>query len=221
MKLGYWDIRGVAQPIRHLLAYKEVEFEDKQYSCPAPDFDQSSWLSEKFTLGLDFPNLPYIIDGDVKLSQSLAILRYLARKYDLEGQTCEEKRRVDLIEQQLTDVKTGWGMLCYGGKWAEDRDAYETKLPVTLKALSEFLGDRKYFAGDRLTYVDFLAFEILSVLHVFSKKSFSDFKNLTDFVGRVAALPTLRAYLDSEAFTKLPFNADMASCLTRLTGPTC
>ena len=29
--LGYWQIRGLAQPIRALLVYLKVNFEDKQY----------------------------------------------------------------------------------------------------------------------------------------------------------------------------------------------
>ena len=215
MRLGYWNIRGVAQPIRHLLAYKQVEYENKLYVCgPAPDFDTSSWFNEKFTLGFDFPNLPYLIDGEVKLTQSLAILRYLSRKYDLDGKTCEEKLRVDLVEQQLNDLKTSWGMLCYGGNFAEKRNAFEKSLPDSLRALSKFLGERPYFAGDRLTYVDFFAFEIFAPLLAFSKKSFSDFKNLTDFEDRLASLPTLKTYLESEELAKLPFNAPMAGCLT-------
>ena len=47
---------------------------------PAPDFDRQVWFDEKFSLGLDFPNLPYLIDHakDVKLTQSMAIMRYIA-----------------------------------------------------------------------------------------------------------------------------------------------
>jgi len=30
---------------------------------PAPDFDKSSYRNVKDSLGLDFPNLPYYIDG--------------------------------------------------------------------------------------------------------------------------------------------------------------
>ncbi|XP_037576602.2 LOW QUALITY PROTEIN: glutathione S-transferase-like [Dermacentor silvarum] len=82
--LGYCDMRGFAQPIRNLLVYKGVDFVDKRYKLgPAPGYDHEEWLGEKFTLGLEFPNLPYYIDGDVKLTQSLAILRYLSRKYGL------------------------------------------------------------------------------------------------------------------------------------------
>ncbi|XP_022656938.1 glutathione S-transferase Mu 1-like [Varroa jacobsoni] len=217
MKVGYWDIRGLAQPIRYLLAYKEVDYEDKRYSCgPPPDFDLSQWFNEKFTLGLDFPNLPYLIDEDVKLTQNLTILRYLARKYDLDGQTSEEKRRVDLIEQQLTDFRTGWVRLCYSPTFAEERDAYEQKLPDLLKPFSDYLGERPYFAGDRLTYVDFLVYEMLAQHLVFSKTSFAAYKNLIDFVERIEALPTLKKYLDSDSCIKWPFNGDMASFGGRL-----
>ena len=34
---------------------------------------------------LPFGQLPYLVDGDVKVAQSLAILRYLARKGGLQG----------------------------------------------------------------------------------------------------------------------------------------
>ena len=60
-----------------------MEFEDKMLSCgPAPGFDKSCWFDNKFSLGLDFPNLPYYSDGDVKVTQSNAILRFISRKYD-------------------------------------------------------------------------------------------------------------------------------------------
>lgn len=70
--LGYWDIRGLTSTIRNLLHYKGVEFVEKLYPIgPAPEYDVAEWLADKQTLDLDFPNLPYYIDGDVKLSQVL------------------------------------------------------------------------------------------------------------------------------------------------------
>jgi glutathione S-transferase len=46
------------QPIRLLLAHAEVDYEDKRYNFgPAPEYDWSEWLNDKFNLGLDFPNV--------------------------------------------------------------------------------------------------------------------------------------------------------------------
>uniref|UniRef100_A0A4X1T2E4 GST N-terminal domain-containing protein n=1 Tax=Sus scrofa TaxID=9823 RepID=A0A4X1T2E4_PIG len=56
--LGYWDIRGLAHAIRLLLEYTDSSYEEKKYTMgDAPDYDRSQWLSEKFKLGLDFPNV--------------------------------------------------------------------------------------------------------------------------------------------------------------------
>ena len=40
-----------------------------------PEFDKTSWFDGKFSHGLDFPNLPYLMDGEVKLTQTFCIMR--------------------------------------------------------------------------------------------------------------------------------------------------
>ena len=47
--------------------------------------------------------LPYYIDGNIKLSESGAIFRHLARKHGLEGTSEEEKCRIDVAENVLYD----------------------------------------------------------------------------------------------------------------------
>ncbi|XP_038958865.1 glutathione S-transferase Mu 4 isoform X4 [Rattus norvegicus] len=114
MTLGYWDIRGLAHAIRLLLEYTDSSYEEKRYTMgDAPDYDRSQWLSEKFKLGLDFPNLPYLIDGSHKVTQSNAILRYLGRKHNLCGETEEERIRVDVLENQAMDTRLQLAMVCY------------------------------------------------------------------------------------------------------------
>jgi len=106
--LGYWKIRGLAAPIRYIFEYLKVPFEDKFYEQgDAPDFDVSCWTSEKYALGLDFPNLPYLIDGDLKITESQAILRYVVNKYGphLNGKNVEDQARVDMVYSVLTDIK--------------------------------------------------------------------------------------------------------------------
>ncbi|CAO2632326.1 Glutathione S-transferase Mu 2, partial [Lemmus lemmus] len=115
----------------------------------APDFDRSQWLNEKFKLGLDFPNLPYLIDGSTKITQSNAILRYLARKHNLCGETEEERIWIDILENQVMDTRFQLVMVCYSPEFEKRRPEYLAGLPEKMKLYSEFLGKRPWFAGDK------------------------------------------------------------------------
>lgn len=58
--------------------------------------------------------MPYYIDGDVKLSQTFAILKYLGRKHDLAAKNESEQIRIDLVEAEALDMRSRWVALCYG-----------------------------------------------------------------------------------------------------------
>ena len=54
--------------------YLNVNFEDRLYECgDTPDFDKSCWFDVKETLGFTYPNLPYLIDGETKITETIAI----------------------------------------------------------------------------------------------------------------------------------------------------
>nr|XP_014595682.1 glutathione S-transferase Mu 1 isoform X1 [Equus caballus] len=243
MTLGYWDIRGLAHAIRLLLEYTDSNYEEKKYTMgDAPDYDRSQWLSEKFKLGLDFPNLPYLIDGAHKLTQSNAILRYIARKHNLCGETEEEKIRVDILENEIMDTRMALARLCYNpdfgtwllthGSWgsyaalgrpvplprasvSEGGDScfvpqeklkpeYLEALPETVKLFSQFLGKRPWFAGDKITFVDFLAYDLLDRLRMFEPKCLDAFPNLKDFIARFEGLKKISAYMKTSRFLPKP-----------------
>uniref|UniRef100_A0A8C2Z415 glutathione transferase n=2 Tax=Cyclopterus lumpus TaxID=8103 RepID=A0A8C2Z415_CYCLU len=210
MKLAYWDIRGLAQPARLLLEYTGSKYENKLYVCgEAPDFDKSCWLDEKSKLGIDFPNLPYLEDGDRKIVQSNAIMRYIARKHNLCGETEDEKVRVDFLENQAMDFRIGFAMMCYGD-YDKLKPGYLQKLPELLKQFSNYLGGRKWFAGDKITYVDFIMYELLDHQRMFHPTCLDDFKNLKDLLDRFEALEKIAAYMKSDRFMKTPVNNKMA-----------
>lgn len=75
VKLGYWKIRGRGQVLRHLLAYTGLPWEEKTYDQPGEWFA----IGDKDKLGLDFPNLPYIIKDDFKLTESNALANYIIK----------------------------------------------------------------------------------------------------------------------------------------------
>ncbi|XP_032707086.1 glutathione S-transferase Mu 2-like, partial [Lontra canadensis] len=131
----------LAQAIRLLLEYTDSPYEEKKYTMgDAPDYDRSQWLNEKFKLGLDFPNLPYLIDGTHKITQSNAILRYIARKHNLCGETEEEKIRMDILENEVMDNRIYFGRICYNPDFEKLKPGYLEGLPDKMKLYSQFLG---------------------------------------------------------------------------------
>ncbi|XP_042536217.1 glutathione S-transferase Mu 2 [Dipodomys spectabilis] len=211
MTLGYWDIRGLAHAIRLLLEYTDTSYEEKKYSMgDAPDYDRSQWLSEKFKLGLDFPNLPYLIDGAHKITQSNAILRYIARKHNLCGETEEEKIRVDILENQAWDTRIQLGTICYSPDFEKLKPEYVEGIPDKMKLFSQFLGKRPWFAGDKITFVDFLVYDILDQHRMFEPKCLDAFPNLKDFMSRFEGLNKISTYMKTSRFLSRPVFAKMA-----------
>jgi hypothetical protein len=55
----------------------------------------------------------FLPTGDVKLTQTNAILRHISRKHGLDGKTDAEKDRVDLMENEVMDFRNGFVRLSY------------------------------------------------------------------------------------------------------------
>ena len=82
--LGYWKIRGLAQSIRLMLGYAEVDFEDKLYEITdPPEFSPEAWMKDKFTLGMEHAQLlmEFKLPAGLSLSKSAFGIRFLASLY--------------------------------------------------------------------------------------------------------------------------------------------
>eukprot|EP00744_Colponema_vietnamica_P005345 GILI01007841.1.p1 GENE.GILI01007841.1~~GILI01007841.1.p1 ORF type:complete len:223 (+),score=70.87 GILI01007841.1:40-708(+) len=213
--LGYWAIRGLAQPIRNLLKYGNVSFEDKLYTQGgAPDFSREEWFSEKGNLGLDFPNLPYAIvkEGDkvlFKMTQSKAILRYFARRLGLVGNTEEEQRICDFIAEEVADFQMGFVRLCYGPNYEENSAKYLAVAKERLDRFEAFL-TRDWVAGT-ITYADFLLYEVLDHHRIWNESILSGYPRLSAFVERFEALPAIQEYRSSPSYIQRPLNNTVAN----------
>lgn len=210
--LGYWDIRGLATPIRLLLSQAGIEFEDKLYTCgPPPTFDKGQWTNDKFALGLDFPNLPYYIDGDVKLTQSHVILRHLGRKHEMAGSNEQEMVRAELLSSQVYDFHMDYARtIAYNPEHEKNKPDYTKNLADRLKALSDFLGEAKFVVGDSVTYADFVLYEYLEGQAAYQPEVLKDYPKLAEFVKRVNELEGVKKYFSSSKAIKSPFNGGPA-----------
>lgn len=208
--LGYWDVRGVAQPIRHILRYVGVDFEDKHYYYgTTPDYVQNStWIQHKYNLGLHFPNLPYYIDGDLKIAESQAIINHLSRKYDLYGETEEEKIRIDVLNGVFEDVFSAF--LSTLMDLEAKKPDFLKSLPSRLKSFSDYLGSRQWFSGESISFIDFKLYELFRTLNKFDEGSVLKYENLNKFMQNFESLPAISSYMKSPGYVHEPIYGRMS-----------
>ncbi|VDN99502.1 unnamed protein product [Rodentolepis nana] len=209
--LAYWDIRGLAEMSRLMMHYHGDAFEDRQYVCgPAPDFDRSDWTAKKFSLGLDFPNLPYYMDGDLKITQSAAILEYLADKHDMLPLCKKRKAELRMLNNQIMDFRGTFVSLCYNPNYEKLVEGFRAKLPDHLKAFESYLGDKNWLSGESINFPDFNLCELLNQLVMWDSTCLDAYPKLKAYLKRFEQLPNIKTYMESEEFRKRPCNNKQA-----------
>ena len=160
-------------------------------------------------LGLEFPNLPYFIDGKFSCTESAAIMKYIAKKWspDLLGRNAAEVAYAEQIFPHVMTLKGGVTGPCYRGSTHEE--IIQANTPK-LDELVKYLGDKQWLCGG-LTYVDFIFAELLELLHyVWGDKLWEDYPTAKAYRDRFFAIEPIAAYCSREDFMAKPFNNTMA-----------
>jgi glutathione S-transferase len=81
----------------------------------APHFVKEHWIKEKVNMDHPFKQLPYFIDGPVKLSEYRAIHYYIAKKYkpELLGKTPGDMGKVDMAQNIIHELNFGMRIPCF------------------------------------------------------------------------------------------------------------
>ncbi|KAJ3375072.1 hypothetical protein GGF31_005794 [Allomyces arbusculus] len=163
----YWQIKGRGEMIRLVLEAAGVAYENKY---------PKDWPVEKPSL--PFGQLPALLITDPKtkqtttLAQSAAIVRYLARKYNLVAADPLDAALADSIFESGIDVTNAMVKIVWGTPEADKPAALEKfkaeVLPPFIKAHTAFLeknGNKGIYVGDKLTYVELTMFSLISELN--------------------------------------------------------
>lgn len=150
-------------------------------------------------LGLDFPNLPYLIDGDFKLSESKSIMKYFCRKHNpsLLGSEAVTVATADMVSRVHDDLHKKISLHCFSG----DRTALMSEVQKSAQQLATFLGEKEFLAGDQVTFVDFSVFEMLDHFSSLTDgQVFKDYPNLEAFYDRVMSLDGVGEFYRADNF---------------------
>ena len=112
MKLTYFDVRGLAETSRFLFAIGGEEYEDYRYPLEVIDMSKYEMVKEEFDkdkeegkLVRSLNKVPFLEVDGVVIPQSKAIERFLARRFNMMGDTELESAQIDSICECVRDFK--------------------------------------------------------------------------------------------------------------------
>ncbi len=195
-ELLYFPARGRAEQIRLMFALKGV---------PLRENPASNWPELK--PGTPYGMLPVITErseGDeFVLAESGAIMRHLARRFEMYGRNERQHAMADALADFVADSRTKYIAVAYAaviGTSAETIEKYWAQLPNTLATLESGLQRSTnvaagWFIGDELTFADVAAFDYLDALERLRPGCLDGHSGLQAFVAKFRALPTIAPFI--------------------------
>ena len=200
-KLTYFNGRGLAETSRLIFAAAGQKFEDVR-------FEREQWPAIKPTTPLG--QVPVLEVDGVKIPQSTAIARFLAKRFNLAGKTDVEQAQVDVVVDTIQDLFHAFLPII--------REQDETKkkeliakfvgedLEKHLKNL-ETLGKLysnggQFFVGNSLTWADLMCHEFGQKLFTYDANCLNNFPWLQANRAAVEQQPKISEYLKNRPKTE-------------------
>lgn len=198
--IAYWGVKGRGEVLKLLAEYMGLPYETKIYSDPNEWFQK-----DKPALKTNFPNLPYIQDGDQVMTESEACIMYLVRKsmrLDLMGSNAEEVVHITQLKGVLNDLVDSFMKVVANKEGDLAKGIQDTCVPK-LTLLSKHLGNNDWLIG-KLTLVDFFLAQITEILSL-NGDWIEKLPNLSAHLNRFQELPAIKAYNASDRCLKMPY----------------
>ena len=103
-----------------------------------------------------------------------------------------------MIEQILVDKIVAFVRSTkYKENYEESSAKYKLEIKSLMEKFGKFIGEGNWVAGDKLTYVDFLLYEILCYHRLFDPTIVTN-SVLKEYIARFEALPAIKKWLESD-----------------------
>jgi len=189
MKLYNVDFSGNCYKVRLLLAMLEVDYE----AVPI-DVMQREQKSPEYLELNPFGEIPTLVDGELVLRDSQAILVYLARKYGSEDLLPSEPNEMAQVMQWLSSAcnEIARGPMDarahFKFKLDIDIDKAHEKSTTILTIIENHLQNKEWLALNRITIADIACFPYIALASE-GKISLDPYPNIQQWIIRIKQLP--------------------------------
>lgn len=174
----YGGARSRASIVQWYLEELQVPYEFVMLDLQAGEQRQPPFLAIN-----PFGKVPAIVDGDLKLWESGAILLYLAEKYGNEANTAEE--RAVLAKWVLfANATLGPGVFVEASR--------EKEMPRLFSALNQHFEASQYVGGDQFGAADVAVGSYLAYIPMMLQIGYDDYPAIANYVQRMTSRPAFK-----------------------------
>lgn len=158
--------------------------------------------SVEFTKMNPNQKIPVIKDGEITISESGAILYYLAEKTGrlMPKVLAKRTKVIEMLMLQMSGLGPYFGqLLVWAGAWDNEfpmvTARYQKEVNRLLTVLNQLLASHDYFAGEDYSIADIAFFPWIRMCHIHpigDMLSLSEHKNLNNWYQRVSQRPALQ-----------------------------
>jgi len=194
-KLYYFNLNALAETIRFIFAYAGQEYEDVR-------INDDDWDYGAIKTTMPLGQMPVLEVDGIKVNQSFAIARYLAKRFGLAGSNDWESLQVDVAVDTLTDLR----LKIHAAHFEEDQGKKEKlKAVVTGELVPLYLGRLEQLAKEndghlavsKLTWADFFFTIYSDIFKVWELPAdyLDKYPNLQKVVNNVNSLDSIKAWI--------------------------
>jgi len=205
VKLHYWPARGRGEQVRLALAATNVAFEDVTFDMASDDAKQEFFAKCRELGGNTTNNTPMLEVKGKFYTQSTAIVKFVCACGGLSTDRNGTNYQIDNIISHVEDLRSASykPLALFGGGEKEKKDFIEL-LPKHLGNFERLLGDRKYFAGGKLSAADICVYDVLdTMVETQVPGTLTAYPKLAEFRERMSKVSGIAKYHETEQHKKL------------------
>nr|UEN71123.1 glutathione S transferase-S5 [Glyphodes pyloalis] len=195
-KLQYFNVNGLGEPIRYILYYGGLKFEDLRY-------DYKSWPIKSVKDSLPYGQMPLYEENGRVLNQTLAIARYLASQTNLLPSDPWQQALLDAAVYNIFDF---WAKVVSYVKETDEikkksikKELFEDNVDYYFSRFEKELKANGGYFGGKLSWAEFVLVGIMESANLFLEEeiNFKKYPTVKAVWDHVLSLPGVKQYVAS------------------------